>query len=509
MENIFFFQNIEELKRIGEKYSSIYLYGAGLYGKVYKQIMEDNFINVAGFLVTDKTVDTYCGLKVFEAKQKIDELRDDCCIIFSLSKKFHGEIFRDFIFNCDIYCVEDGYENIFLCMPFFGLLEKVGKYHNSINKINLDDGGNILVVQIEATFGDVIWTTAFIREMRLNYPNSSITFVINEKMSQLMAYCPYIDEIVPYSLERNLSYISPNELYEDCKIFCEKINKFFDAVFLPRLLPTSALGLWENVLISQCVHSKYVFSHAVTHTPELENTVKYFEPYFSKIVKHYFGEHEVKRDLSLLLACGGVVKNENMELWLDSDSEKYATAILNSAKKTIYIAVGLVASATFRSWPASKYNKLFKKIKELKRNVKLILCGGENAKEAAVMALRGNEDICIDITVKTNLLQAAAVIKQCDFYLGSDTGLMHMAAAFGKPIIEITPSLPDSPTTLGLSPTRTGPWCVPNIVYRPPYALGRCKYVCLEKKAHCIKLIKVEEVFKGVVKFINTYVGKI
>ena len=500
-----FFKNIDELKRIGKNYNSIYLYGAGLYGKVYKQILEDNLVDVAGFLVSNKDDDEYCGLKVFEAKQKIDELGDDCCIVLSLSKKFHREIFRDFTFNCDVYCLEDGYENVFVCMPFFGLMAKVGKCHKPINKIKLSDGGNILVVQIEVTFGDVIWTTAFIREMRLNYPNSTITFVINKKMSHLIENCPYIDEIAPYPLARKITYISPNDLYEDCKLFCEKLDKCFDAVFLPRLLPNSAIGLWENVLISQCVHSKYLFAHALTHTPELENAVMYFEPYFSKIVKHYFGEHEVKRDLSLLLACGGVVKNENMELWIDSDSEKYAYEILNSAKKTIYIAVGLVASATFRSWPASKYNKLFKKIKELKRNVKLILCGGENAKEAAALALLGNEDICIDITVKTNLQQAAAVIKQCDFYLGSDTGLMHMAAAFGKPIIEITPSLPESPPTFGLSPTRTGPWCVPNIVYRPPYALGRCKFVCLEKKAHCIKLIKVEEVFNGVVKFINLY----
>ena len=248
-----------------------------------------------------------------------------------------------------------------------------------------------------------------------------------------------------------------------------------------------------------------MFAHALAYTEELDKVVTCFEPFFTKIVKHMNAEHEAKRDLSLISAFGGNIKNDVMELWTNLETDDYAHSLLTNERNQTYIAIGLVGSNPVRSWPALKYNELFRKVKACRPNVKFILCGGSDAKEAAATALIGNENACIDITTKTNLSQVVSLIRQCNFYIGADTGLMHVASACGKPVIMLSHSLPDSPPTYGSSPIRTGPWRVPNVVFRPPHALGNCRYVCSERHPHCISLIEVDDVFKSVISFIDSY----
>ena len=154
----------------------------------------------------------------------------------------------------------------------------------------------------------------------------------------------------------------------------------------------------------------------------------------------------------------------------------------------------MVGSVEKRSWSPEKYSDVFSFIAQKYEEVVFVLCGGTDAVDAAKIAQQYVGNKCIDITGKTSLLQVAAVISKCDFYLGSDTGLMHMASAFCLPIIEISASIANSPEYWGSSPTRTGPWKVPAIVLRPDKGLDDCRYMCNKKYAHCINQITESEV---------------
>ena len=133
-----------------------------------------------------------------------------------------------------------------------------------------------------------------------------------------------------------------------------------------------------------------------------------------------------------------------------------------------------------------------------------MLLGGSDAVASAKRTICEMPAInYVNLTGKTTLNEAAAVISRCDFYIGADTGLMHMASAFGKPIIELSVSLPDSPATYGSSPTRTGAYCVPSIVLCPPRGIDGCTWVCRKKYAHCINLIDTADVCKAIEYFIK------
>lgn len=54
---------------------------------------------------------------------------------------------------------------------------------------------NILIIQT-AFIGDLILTTPFIREVKKQYPDSSISLIVNAGLESIIKNNPYVDEII-------------------------------------------------------------------------------------------------------------------------------------------------------------------------------------------------------------------------------------------------------------------------------------------------------------------------
>ncbi len=55
----------------------------------------------------------------------------------------------------------------------------------------------ILVVRLDV-IGDMIWTTAFLRELKRNCPASEISLVVRTGIYPLIKDCPYVDKFIKY-----------------------------------------------------------------------------------------------------------------------------------------------------------------------------------------------------------------------------------------------------------------------------------------------------------------------
>lgn len=496
------FTNEDSLLQFCRSNRNIYLYGAGEFGSVYLEYLNlHNIRNIKGFLVSKKTLDEYKGFPVYEAGTYLSQIGCDCGVILSLSGKYHEEILESLTFPCQVGCFDDGMINVISCQS---LLDKLKCYQEKFRRLTKDrvvDGDRILVVQVEHTFGDVIWSTGLLRELRRNFPKSHIGIVLNSNVRSLLQYCPYVNEIIGFDLNRDVNDKCTEDDCQKAMDFCTENALAYDVVYLPRLLPWHRYDLWENLFIAVGCGAYIRVAHMTTHMYYMKYMAAKLGKFFSKVIKHRKGEHEALRDLMLLSQYYGKVVRNEMELWFGEDEIAYSKSVINSNNvigRCLYVAVGLVGSNPARSWSSEKYNQLFKELTQNYPGIMFVLCGGKDAIEAARESKKGVELHCIDLTGKTTLLQVAAVISRCNFYIGSDTGVMHMASAFGKPVIELSYSLPDSPATFGSHPVRTGPWCVFGIVLRPPYGLDGCKYVCREKHSHCINLIEVNDVYDAV-----------
>ena len=226
--------------------------------------------------------------------------------------------------------------------------------------------------------------------------------------------------------------------------------------------------------------------------------------YFTYISYETGKKHEVSYMLDVLRWLQLKIENQKMELWIPDSDE----CLLNDRidiDRTLLIAISPVGSVSSKNWPPSKFHDAMMRIyKEAQRDVHFVLLGDYRAVEAATSILDDTpSSIVSNLTAKTNLMQAAAVLKKCSLYIGADTGLMHMAAALGVPCVELAISLPGHTWSDFSVPERCGPWGVDYIALQPPHGLGKCVGVCREKYPHCITQITVDEVVEAACRLLN------
>ena len=96
-----------------------------------------------------------------------------------------------------------------------------------------------------------------------------------------------------------------------------------------------------------------------------------------------------------------------------------------------FIAFAIGAQFATKRLPTESIIELVSKM-----NLPIVLLGGTLDEKAAAMITKACSN-AIDLTGQLNLNQSASVIKQASKVVSHDTGLMHIAAAFDKPIISI------------------------------------------------------------------------
>ena len=473
----------------------IYIYGGGNYGKRCLSFLQKKKVQIWGFITTEGGGDVL-GIPVYKAEEILKELDLDSGIILAVKQEYQKQILEQFSFSCNVMKISAAEVMYMQTFVHLGELLDQARYPFR-KKLDSIEWKNILVVQLESTFGDMIWSTAFYRELKSAFAGAYIVAIINSKFVSLYYNCPYIDKIVSYECDTILQEVS-TEMEKKVNSFIKRTFAApkFDAVFLPRLLPTSYADNWENILLAFASGAENRIAHAMYVNQYQRYMCDIISELFTVVAKHTIAKHEVLHDLDMLTVCGCGYVHDDMELWIGDKDMEFSTSILKDiSEDVLLIAVALVGSSGTRSWSPCKYGNVFFELSRRYGNkIRFLLCGGTDANKASLKIPDEQKENCIDITGKTTLTEAAAVISRCALYLGSDTGLMHMAASFGIPIIEISASNMETPDYWGSSPRRTGPWKVDSMVLRPKKGLDECKYFCARPYAHCIDQVTEEQV---------------
>ncbi|TQV79580.1 glycosyltransferase family 9 protein [Denitrobaculum tricleocarpae] len=157
------------------------------------------------------------------------------------------------------------------------------------------------------------------------------------------------------------------------------------------------------------------------------------------------------RVLELARLIGEEANPPAPKIWLAVEHERAALEAIPDGDPVL--AVGPTANWIGKTWMLERFVDLARRLTGPAgplQGARLAVLGapGEEAQAAALMhALPANRTI--DLVGKAGLLTTAACLKRCVFFVGNDSGLMHMSAAVGVP-------------TLGLfgpsSERRYGPW---------------------------------------------------
>jgi ADP-heptose:LPS heptosyltransferase len=191
--------------------------------------------------------------------------------------------------------------------------------------------------------------------------------------------------------------------------------------------------------------------HSVAHSISWKD-----ESLVLNVYSNPMAEHEVLHNLHFLNWCGAVdTTDTRLELWVTRSDRRFAADALNSRGECVVFASG--AGHPFRCWPIDRFAAVAKWL-QTQYELTPVLLGASGDPEF---------DGGINLIGRTTLRQAAAVIERCVLFVGNDSGLMHIAAAVGTPIVEISGFRIDGDVNHANSPARFHPLGVEQRIVQP------------------------------------------
>jgi ADP-heptose:LPS heptosyltransferase len=128
------------------------------------------------------------------------------------------------------------------------------------------------------------------------------------------------------------------------------------------------------------------------------------------------------------------------ELFIDARARAEAAAVIDPQLATApgpIVALAPIAHQPGKSWPADRWGALVERLKAEPRfdGWRFMPVGGPGDRPPATPALEAAGPRAIDFVGKGDILASAAAIDRATLFVGNDSGLMHVAAAAGRPTL--------------------------------------------------------------------------
>ena len=364
--------------------------------------------------------------------------------------------------------------------------------HVKVSLPALTDIKHVLVVRLDG-IGDMVLTTPFLRELRRNLPQAAITLVVRPSVRNLIELCPYTDKVLvfdyadsrhPLALLTILRAAHFKRRYFGAQQFDLAIVPRWDAD--PHFAAVVAVGSGAR---SRLGYSERASLEKAELTPGLD-----------QLLTHVRGpgpvQHEARRNLDLIQLMGGPTIDERLELWLDDSDREFAKACLTTDDRQapeFLLAVAPGAANLRGRWPVSRFVEVADW--SLKTNGGgVVVVGGDSDRSMGEQLRRALGPRVINAAGRATLRETAAILRRCTLFVGNDSGPMHLAAASGLPVVEISCHPVKGAVDHDNSPLRFGPWCAQHAVVQPVAPLLPCTDACTAEVPHCIQTISVAEV---------------
>ena len=257
----------------------------------------------------------------------------------------------------------------------------------------------VLVIQSKIGMGDMVIYLPYIHAISKKYQKPiSILVKKNSRANQLLLDDKHIDEIIILDRTKDNSG-SHDGLSGFFKLSKEIKSKNFDKVFIFN----SSL---RYLLISKIAQIKNISQYPLFR--KKDNIVT-----SAKI----FTENELNTIVST-------------EPKLNINQDRIDNAKQNFSNEYKHVCLGISASGPTKRWDINNFIKLCSKINN-KIPTKFYLAAGNNDKDLINQLIKseiGNNCVSFE---NLKISEAMPIIKNCNLYIGNDTGWLHIASALG------------------------------------------------------------------------------
>jgi lipopolysaccharide heptosyltransferase II len=302
--------------------------------------------------------------------------------------------------------------------------------------------GKILIV-LHGAIGDVTRALPLAGLLRRRFPKATLTWSVEPASLPLLELCRFIDEIIVFD--------RPGGLAAFVRLLRTIRARRFDLVLdLQRHLKSGFISRWSGAPYRLGFHRSdakelnWLFNNL--HIPATGRSTP-------KIL-HY---------LKFAEFLGVVPDPIEWDLQLTSDDTARAEKLLGASERdTAVLFIG--SRWESKQWFARQIAATASAIRS-RYGLDVVFLGAAADRILASEAEALITEPVINLTGRTSLRDAVALIARARFCVGPDTGLMHIAAALGTPVVSLWGAT---------EPVRTGPYGFGDLVIQGTAACSPC-----------------------------------
>ena len=253
-----------------------------------------------------------------------------------------------------------------------------------------------------SSIGDIVLTTPVIRCLKKQVPDAEIHFLVKEAFRDVVEHNPYIDKlhILAHSWELMIE-----ELKLENYDYIIDLHNNVKTLRLKNELKVKSYSFYKLNI------QKYIFTALkVNLLPKV---------------------HIVDRYLKTVASFGVKNDGEGLDYFISSKEETKRDDI-PASHYAGYIACVIGEAHGTKRWPVHKWKEFCKAMDH-----PLILLGGKNDADAAREIAAVDDVKVYNACGKFSINESADLVGKSKLVISNDTGLMHIAAAYKKPVISL------------------------------------------------------------------------
>ena len=322
------------------------------------------------------------------------------------------------------------------------------------------------------SLGDIVHTFPAVAGLRESFPSAEIVWLTHPRWKELVESSALAAEI----------WETETRSYQSLREIIGRVRKrrFTIAIDYQGLWKSAALPFFGGVSCRVGFSSQTIreFGVPILYTDRV----------------HVTKTHIADQNGELSLRAGARSGVAPVALAVPSIQEAFVLQLLRGFAIERYVVLSPGGGWRSKCWPPDRYGALCKKIRDT-LGIRCVLNHGpgEDDLVSAVKAASGEAD---PIAYNGSLGQLMALLRNATCIVGGDTGPLHLAAAFGTPVVGIfgpTDPARNGPYRTGNRPATVSP---ADIVLRSPHALTTYKRG--DQPAPSILEIAVDSVFNAV-----------
>jgi heptosyltransferase-1 len=282
-----------------------------------------------------------------------------------------------------------------------------------------------------SSLGDVIHHMPALTEARRQHPQARFSWVVEEAFAPLVRIHPAVSAVIPIASRRWRRTLAAPSTWRDIAGFARAVRaRSYDEVI-------DTQGLLRSAVVARLAHGR---RHGYDASSIREPAAAWFYDVKHRVARDL---HAITRNRTLAGLVLGYVPDGATDFGLSR----------NAIRQTSAAPYGILFHATARAekeWPEAAWIALGRVLAA--RGGSLLLPWGteaEHARSKRIAAQLANAHV----PERQPLDRMAALVAGASFVIGVDTGLIHLAAALGVPLVAIfTASEPGLTGPMGSGP---------------------------------------------------------